>query len=358
MCKTPIFVKAGVVQPCRKCPLCMANYRKDWLGRCIAEKQDAVDAHMITLTYGADPDGRKNHPHSQILMYRDVQLFLKKLRKRNKYPLRYFIAGEFGSLKGRAHWHMIAYWQSDRNPARDLGQRINIPEWPHGYVQFDELTDGSIKYVLKYVTKQANDHDPLHQNSFYYSKVPELGAEFFKRLAQKWVDLKSSVRTITYELPDIRDPATGQLVQFLMSGVTKKHFIEEYKKLWAEQNPGVDRPYSALIDKVEDEENRFVSDLREPRRVKAELPDFLPAMWPPLEWDRKKEGDITRHLVFRDKLNSWSIDIDDPETGEITRLYWTYDKEGNRAWLDRIGNIPETQTTLVRPTYQDFKSIG
>ena len=49
---------------------------------------------------------------AEILLYTDVQKFLKRLRKAYRGKLRYFVAGEYGEQTARPHYHMILYgWQ-------------------------------------------------------------------------------------------------------------------------------------------------------------------------------------------------------------------------------------------------------
>ena len=81
----------------------------DWQGRCIAEAATAKAAFAVTLTYGRDAMGEKLHERAVVMTYSDVQRYLKLLR-RHRYTVRYFCAGEFGSEKGRVHWHIILFF--------------------------------------------------------------------------------------------------------------------------------------------------------------------------------------------------------------------------------------------------------
>ena len=56
--------------------------------------------------------GEKRPESVQILLYEDIQKFLKRLRKAYRGKLRYFVAGEYGEQTARPHYHMILYgWE-------------------------------------------------------------------------------------------------------------------------------------------------------------------------------------------------------------------------------------------------------
>lgn len=77
---------------CRTCQLCRSNRVNDLVGRSFAEQCTASASYAVTLTYRGDG------PETALLRYRDIQLFLKRLRK-DGYTVRYICAGEYGSKK-------------------------------------------------------------------------------------------------------------------------------------------------------------------------------------------------------------------------------------------------------------------
>lgn len=87
-----------VTVPCGKCYECMRSLSLDWAYRCAIESRYYDKVCMVTLTY-KETDGN--------LCKRDVQLFLKRLRK--KYNVRYFGCGEYGSKGLRPHYHLILF---------------------------------------------------------------------------------------------------------------------------------------------------------------------------------------------------------------------------------------------------------
>lgn len=100
-CRKPILVKGGYV-PCGKCPNCLANQRQEWVFRLRSEYLNSKFALFVTLTY--DPE----HYPATGTCKRDVQLFLKRLRKAcgNK-SFRYYIVSEYGDNTCRGHYHGI-----------------------------------------------------------------------------------------------------------------------------------------------------------------------------------------------------------------------------------------------------------
>ena len=82
--------------PCGRCVACLANKQNDWAVRLLAELQDSLYAHFLTLTYTDHDLPRSEEGHST-LCRRDVQLFMKRLRKRCSTlginNIRYFFTG-------------------------------------------------------------------------------------------------------------------------------------------------------------------------------------------------------------------------------------------------------------------------
>lgn len=101
--------------PCGKCELCVSAAKSEFVRRAQLEGMSHdCPPFFFTLTYNDDhlpPDGE--------LDYREIQLYLKRLRKlceRQHLPtdFRYIIAGEYGSKRGRPHYHVILF----NNPLR------------------------------------------------------------------------------------------------------------------------------------------------------------------------------------------------------------------------------------------------
>lgn len=98
--------------PCGVCPSCIALKQSYLIQRTQLESLDN-DLWFCTLTYNTEglPTTNVNGRVIRYPAYRDIQLFLKMVRKQNVFgtPFRYLISSEYGSKKGshRPHWHLI-----------------------------------------------------------------------------------------------------------------------------------------------------------------------------------------------------------------------------------------------------------
>ena len=93
---------APCVVPCGKCIACLHNKRSDWQFRLRQEHKASKSSMFVTLTYR-----RKFLPEGGSLSKRDLQLFLKRLRKKDEsVKIRYYAVGEYGSQRKRAHYHL------------------------------------------------------------------------------------------------------------------------------------------------------------------------------------------------------------------------------------------------------------
>ena len=98
--------------PCGKCIGCLKKRRKDWTTRCIHEARKYEENCFVTLTYN-----ESYLPETFDMVKRDVQLFIKRLRKKG-YKFRYYGCGESGDRFGRKHAHLVIFGQdftSDRD---------------------------------------------------------------------------------------------------------------------------------------------------------------------------------------------------------------------------------------------------
>lgn len=164
MCVQPIILKNKTVKigehtknkyntsvPCGKCPECVKAKINSWLFRLDMELERSINPLFITLTYDEKniyytDSGRPS------LVKRDVQLFLKRLRKAHlkKYPesmpLKYYLCGEYGSKTHRPHYHAILFNCYDAQLIHEC--------WGMGFTYSPPLKEGGTGYVLKYMSKQ------------------------------------------------------------------------------------------------------------------------------------------------------------------------------------------------------------
>jgi hypothetical protein len=292
MCISPVtmHLKDGrtVAVACHECRQCQGQAVLDWVGRNIAESKTATASHCVTLTYGGG-----EHPAAKVLTYSDVQKWLKLLR-RHGYRFGYFCVGEYGTLKGRTHWHVVIHWKgkvpawagvqqgtgqwSDSHMSRGehkvrfMHQRLDkygkpakvkgepAYWWPHGWTEVSECTVDGIKYAMKYIQKDLGE-----QSYPMPSKKPLLGADYFMRKAESYVEaglvpqggigylegrLMPGMGGYAYSWSDVTyENAEGRRVplQFMLRGAALELFLTHYVRVWEAARPGQPIPASKLV---------------------------------------------------------------------------------------------------------------
>jgi hypothetical protein len=154
--------------PCGQCVGCRLERSRQWAIRCLHEASRYTNNCFITLTYNDD-----NLPADQSLHYDHFQKFMKRLRKAHRgidpvegqYPIRFYMAGEYGENFGRPHFHacVFNFDFSDKKlwKRTDVGSRIFRSEqleklWPFGYSSLGEVNFQSAAYVARYIMKKIN----------------------------------------------------------------------------------------------------------------------------------------------------------------------------------------------------------
>lgn len=161
-CLTPITLKdLGVTVPCSKCPTCLSRRASAWSFRLMQQAKVSDSAQFITLTYDTSTVPITSNGFMS-LAKRDVQLFFKRLRFAQGVSgktIKYYTAGEYGGKTKRPHYHSIIF-----NAKIELIQEA----WQKGNVHYGEVTEASVGYSLKYISKKGMI--PEHKND---DRVPE-----------------------------------------------------------------------------------------------------------------------------------------------------------------------------------------
>ena len=161
----PLFITV----PCGKCDACTSSQRNDWFVRCYFEylncKKQGFNTYFYTLTYS--PEHLPRYNSINVFRRRDIQLFIKRLRKELACPLKYIITSEFGELYGRSHYHCL-FFVYDRITPHRLNDAI-YNTWRKGFVKPGKnrgIVNGiaGIKYVTKYITKDITYHHDTLQS--------------------------------------------------------------------------------------------------------------------------------------------------------------------------------------------------
>jgi len=114
------------------------------------EERRSTAAHFVTFTYDTQfvpisPNG------FMTLRKSDFQDFMKRLRKLCDAPIKYYVAGEYGSKNKRPHFHAIIFNVANED--------LYFKAWSLGGVQLGSIDVGtvtteSIAYTAKYIDKQ------------------------------------------------------------------------------------------------------------------------------------------------------------------------------------------------------------
>lgn len=172
--------------PCGNCLPCRINKSKEWAVRCVLESLGYDDNLFITLTYD------DAHIPSDSLLHRDdVQKFIKRLR--NKYPVRYFGCGEYGTKNKRPHYHLILFGLKlpDLKPIGNglYESKIITDLWPYGFNYIGFVSYSSCNYVAGYATKKVFNN--VSDEFLMASTDPGIGYYWIKEYLPKVLEYDS-----------------------------------------------------------------------------------------------------------------------------------------------------------------------
>lgn len=144
--------------PCGQCIGCRLERSRQWAMRCMHEKRLHERSSFLTLTYGDEflpPDGG--------LSVRDLQLFMKRLRKRKGEGVRFYACGEYGETTARPHYHVLLlnvdFDDRLHYSTAKRGERLYVSRelddlWPQGLSVIGDVSFDSCAYVARYIMKK------------------------------------------------------------------------------------------------------------------------------------------------------------------------------------------------------------
>lgn len=162
-CYNPKYLKPSgysfeIPVDCGKCLACKERRCNEWVFRLLEEDKVSTSSYFVTLTY--------DNYHCPIslngfktLRKQDFQLYMKRLRKLcGGAKLKYFAVGEYGSKRGRPHYHAIIF--NCPNPDYFVQAWSLIDDDTGEYVTFGDVkvlpcTGDSVAYTLKYMDKES-----------------------------------------------------------------------------------------------------------------------------------------------------------------------------------------------------------
>lgn len=166
-CITPFQTRDKITNewmalPCGKCPGCMKRRASGWSFRLMKEGERAQTALFVTLTY----DTKYVHLTKNGFMTlnkRDIQTYMKRLRKISETKLKYYVCGEYGGKRSRPHYHMIIFNADPEKIEQAWSQyKAGFGYVPFGSIFIGQVSEASIGYTLKYMQKPGKI--PIHRN--------------------------------------------------------------------------------------------------------------------------------------------------------------------------------------------------
>jgi hypothetical protein len=152
---------------CGQCVGCRLRRAGEWAVRCMHEASLYEDDNcFITLTIAPE---NMNEFHT--LDHTVFQKFMKRLRKKydgvhpidEKYPIRFYMCGEYGENFGRPHYHACIFnfdfpdkyfWRLS-NTGHPIWRSPSLEElWPFGLSEIGTVTFESAGYVARYIMKK------------------------------------------------------------------------------------------------------------------------------------------------------------------------------------------------------------
>lgn len=164
--------RKGLIQfDCGACPECLRKRSNVWALRAVYESKLHSDNCMVTLTYDNYARDKNGHIIGELppdrdlhVCKRDIQLFIKRLRKKFGAGIKFICTAEYGSTTHRAHYHCIffglkfpdlIYYKKSKRGNRIYKSPLLTKIWGHGICTVDNININSsvARYCTKYCAK-------------------------------------------------------------------------------------------------------------------------------------------------------------------------------------------------------------
>lgn len=170
-CTKP-YTRGGDVYGCGQCRPCRVGARRIWKTRIICEAAQHTQSQFVTLTYEDNKLPRLLHGGLPVglatLVPRDLQLFLKRLRRDYPTKLRFYAVGEYGDQTFRPHYHAGIFGFQPCERGQTLRSRTGRCEWSRccptcklvgdtwgkGDIEVRALGTEKCEYLARYVVKK------------------------------------------------------------------------------------------------------------------------------------------------------------------------------------------------------------
>lgn len=276
------FLSEFIPIPCGRCIGCRLDYSKEWADRCLLELQSHEHSAFVTLTYDDDhlplshylDEETGETGEAPTLLKRDVQLFMKRLRKRYQYDnhLMYYAAGEYGGLTSRPHYHIIIfglrlddlvfYKKSPQGHNYYNSAFMNSVWQDKGFVVVADVTWETCAYTARYVTKKLYGKEAVIYEKYniepefaLMSRRPGISRSFFDARRSGSLDENNNGDNL-YSL-DYLNIETN-------SGGRRLYIPAYYDRLMAAVEP-------ERIEGIKDSRRQFIEDMNELKAEKTSL---------------------------------------------------------------------------------------
>lgn len=150
------------------------------------------ESSFITLTYSDENIG------DNVLRYRDLQLFIKRLRKHiykethGQTKISVLSTGEYGDRTKRSHWHCLIFgWEpkdkrlsSENHQGDPLYDSDTLDKiWSHGITKTGRVTIQSAGYCARYALKKLSHGDDSNTR---YKPISRRSSK--NAIGKKWIE--------------------------------------------------------------------------------------------------------------------------------------------------------------------------
>ncbi len=270
--KVPASIPGNPVRyiqlPCGQCIGCRLEQSRQWAVRMHHQARAHNQNAFTTLTY--NPDNLPNdvsigQPPTGTLVPRDLQLFLKRLRKKYGPDIKFFACGEYGPKTLRPHYHICFFnfeppdlvHHSGKDPEK-LYTSISLGEiWGKGNTLTGALTFQSAAYVARYITKKITGPN----SDDHYQTIDPRTGEIFQR-KQEFTRQSNGIgkEHLQKYISDIYDHD-----HVILSGGKKVRPPRYYDKLYEMTNPD---ELAIIKEKREQQANKHAAN-NTPERLKV-----------------------------------------------------------------------------------------
>lgn len=171
-----IYLRGGqpfMMAKCGYCDECRYEKVRNWTYKIWLEALEHEKKCFLTLTYKDNIKGKN-------LDKNDLVKFIKRLRKKG-YKFKYFAVGEYGTKKGRAHYHVILLGWSPPDIRKMHGakskkgkelftSKIIKDTWDQGIITVQPFGIDEIGYITLYTNKNKLLSETINRNQIINKK--------------------------------------------------------------------------------------------------------------------------------------------------------------------------------------------